>query len=71
MSGEDVERLHAVVAFGACCDWCTRWDALSRVAGQFLIKRVVDELKRELPGLTTFVTLSPIPGARLPHLHRD
>jgi hypothetical protein len=41
--------------------WCMLhcWDS----AGQFLIKRVVDELKRELPGLTTFVTLSPIPGA--------
>jgi malonyl-CoA decarboxylase len=30
--------------------------------GSFLIKQVVDELKRELPDLTTFVTLSPAPG---------
>jgi malonyl-CoA decarboxylase len=30
--------------------------------GNFLIKQVVEELKRELPRLTHFVTLSPIPG---------
>jgi malonyl-CoA decarboxylase len=30
--------------------------------GDFLIKQVVEELKREAPGLTTFVTLSPVPG---------
>jgi malonyl-CoA decarboxylase len=30
--------------------------------GNFLIKRVADELKRELPQLKTFCTLSPIPG---------
>jgi len=30
--------------------------------GNFLIKHVVAELKRELPRLETFVTLSPIPG---------
>ena len=30
--------------------------------GNFLIKQVVEELKRELPGLGTFVTLSPVPG---------
>lgn len=30
--------------------------------GNFLIKQVVQELKRELPGLKHFVTLSPIPG---------
>jgi len=30
--------------------------------GNFLIKQVVDEVKRELPGLRTFVTLSPVPG---------
>jgi len=30
--------------------------------GNFLIKQVVQELSRELPGLTTFVTLSPVPG---------
>ncbi len=30
--------------------------------GNFLIKRVAEELKRELPQLRTFCTLSPIPG---------
>ncbi|MFN2633479.1 MAG: malonyl-CoA decarboxylase [Thermoanaerobaculia bacterium] len=30
--------------------------------GNFLIKQVIDELKRELPALRTFVTLSPVPG---------
>lgn len=32
--------------------------------GEFLIKRVVDELGREFPNLSTFATLSPIPGLR-------
>jgi malonyl-CoA decarboxylase len=32
--------------------------------GSFLIKRVVDRLAQELPGISTFVTLSPIPGFR-------
>ncbi len=30
--------------------------------GNFLIKQVVEDLKRELPRLQTFVTLSPVPG---------
>jgi malonyl-CoA decarboxylase len=30
--------------------------------GNFLIKQVVEELRRELPALETFVTLSPVPG---------
>ena len=30
--------------------------------GNFLIKQVVEELRRELPRLETFVTLSPVPG---------
>lgn len=30
--------------------------------GNFLIKQVVDDLKRELPGLDRFVTLSPVSG---------
>ena len=30
--------------------------------GSFLIKRVVDHLTRDLPNLTTFATLSPVPG---------
>jgi len=32
--------------------------------GDFLIKRVVDELSREVPRLRVFATLSPIPGFR-------
>lgn len=32
--------------------------------GGFLIKRVVDQLRAELPNLKTFSTLSPIPGFR-------
>ncbi|MDQ2092226.1 malonyl-CoA decarboxylase [Marimonas arenosa] len=32
--------------------------------GNFLIKQVVAELSAELPGLETFVTLSPVPGLR-------
>lgn len=32
--------------------------------GDFLIKRVVADLKKELPNITTFSTLSPIPGLR-------
>lgn len=30
--------------------------------GSFLLKQVVEEISRELPNLTTFVTLSPVPG---------
>ena len=32
--------------------------------GNFLIKQVVEELKKEVPSLRTFVTLSPAPGFR-------
>lgn len=32
--------------------------------GNFLIKQVVEDLKRELPNLNMFVTLSPVPGFR-------
>ncbi|MGJ8544103.1 MAG: malonyl-CoA decarboxylase [Sulfitobacter sp.] len=32
--------------------------------GNFLIKQVVEELQRDFPKLTTFVTLSPVPGLR-------
>jgi len=32
--------------------------------GNFLIKNVVEELKKEIPTLKTFVTLSPVPGFR-------
>ncbi len=38
---------------------------LARISfGNFLIKQVAEELKRECPGLQTFVTLSPVPGFR-------
>ena len=40
--------------------------------GNFLIKQVVEELGREWPNLSTFVTLSPVPGLRRWALaHRD
>ena len=32
--------------------------------GNFLIKQVVEELRREFPRIETFVTLSPVPGFR-------
>lgn len=32
--------------------------------GNFLIKQVVEDLSRDLPNLSTFVTLSPVPGFR-------
>ncbi|HEY9213928.1 MAG TPA: malonyl-CoA decarboxylase [Ancylobacter sp.] len=32
--------------------------------GNFLIKQVVEEISREFPELSTFVTLSPVPGFR-------
>jgi len=32
--------------------------------GNFLIKQVAEDLKRELPSLNTFITLSPLPGFR-------
>ncbi|MBR0830645.1 malonyl-CoA decarboxylase [Bradyrhizobium manausense] len=38
--------------------------------GSFLIKQVVEELRRELPKLDTFVTLSPVPGF-MPWLKQD
>jgi len=32
--------------------------------GNFIIKQVVEEIRRELPAIETFVTLSPVPGFR-------
>jgi malonyl-CoA decarboxylase len=32
--------------------------------GNFLIKQVVEEIRRELPAIEAFVTLSPVPGFR-------
>ena len=38
---------------------------LSQISfGNFLIKSVVEELRKEIPSLGTFVTLSPVPGFR-------
>lgn len=40
--------------------------------GNFLLKRVVDDLKRDFPKLKTFATLSPVPGlARWAAQHGD
>ena len=40
-------------------------DGLAGISfGNFLIKQVVHELARDLPGLRTFATLSPVPGFR-------
>ena len=40
--------------------------------GNFLLKRVIDDLKRDFPRLKTFATLSPIPGlARWAQRHPD
>ena len=47
---------------------------LARISfGHFLIKQVVEELEHEVPSLTTFVTLSPLPGfaAWLADVRRD
>ncbi len=71
--------LRLVVAFICLARWCSFgldkcilfviimiYIGLSGVElGNFLIRRVVRELQREFPQeLTTFVTLSPIPGFR-------
>jgi len=32
--------------------------------GEFLVKRVVDDIARDLPNIETFATLSPVPGFR-------
>ncbi|MEP4484350.1 MAG: malonyl-CoA decarboxylase [Halioglobus sp.] len=39
--------------------------------GNFLIKNVVEKLAQEIPGLKTFVTLSPVPGFRKWLLNAD
>eukprot|EP00899_Mesostigma_viride_P009609 jgi/Mesvir1/1864/Mv10499-RA.2 len=70
-------------------DWCREQDATTAVfysitsaqsglrgieLGHFLIKRVVEQLRAELPNIQTFVTLSPIPGFLhwlLPKLHTE
>jgi len=61
----------APVADTAAASWAifysisTCQDGLAGVRlGDFLIKRVVNELQRDLPSLKNFSTLSPIPGLR-------
>lgn len=44
--------------------WNVDSAAAGRSAGRDLIEGSVDLLRAELPGLTTFVTLSPVPGLR-------
>lgn len=57
----DVERVDTAIFYSISnCQ-----DGLRGVSlGNFLIKRVVEELTAELPHLQTFATLSPIPGFR-------
>lgn len=60
-SGEELDPDNADTAVFYSISNCQR--GLKGVSfGNFLIKQVVQELKRELPGLKEFVTLSPVPG---------
>lgn len=57
----DVERVDTAIFYSISnCQTGLRGVSL----GNFLIKRVVEELTAELPHLKTFSTLSPIPGFR-------
>lgn len=59
--GEELPPLEADTAVFYSISNCQR--GLKGISfGNFLIKQVVQELKRELPSLTRFVTLSPVPG---------
>ena len=59
----DVAKDQARVATFYSISNCQR--GLSSVTfGNFLIKQVVEEIRRELPRIETFVTLSPVPGLR-------
>ncbi|WP_170477456.1 malonyl-CoA decarboxylase domain-containing protein [Ruegeria arenilitoris] len=58
---EPIEPEQAKVAAFYSISNCQR-GLLGISFGNLLIKQVVTELSRELPGLDTFVTLSPIPG---------
>lgn len=56
---EDLDRVDAAIFYSISN--CQR--GLSGISfGNFLIKRVVDDLARELPNVKNFATLSPIPG---------
>jgi malonyl-CoA decarboxylase len=62
----DREPLKAEAATTACFYSISNCQqGLARISfGNFLIKQVAEELKRELPQIETFVTLSPVPGFR-------
>src|SRR5271166_4751716 len=56
---QDKARVAAFYSISNC------QQGLSSVSfGNFLIKQVVEEIRRELPRIETFVTLSPVPGFR-------
>jgi malonyl-CoA decarboxylase len=58
---EPVDPMKANTAVFYSISNCQR--GLARVSfGSFLIKQVVEEVSRDLPRLTNFVTLSPVPG---------
>lgn len=58
---EPLEPSRATTAVFYSISNCLR--GLSGVSfGNFLIKQVVEDIRREMPRLTTFVTLSPVPG---------
>ncbi|MGH1542431.1 MAG: malonyl-CoA decarboxylase [Arenicella sp.] len=62
-SGETIDPHNATTAAFYSISNCQ--PGLRGIAfGNFLIKQAVMELRRELPGITTFVTLSPVPGFR-------
>ncbi len=57
--GQDKARAAAFYSISNC------QQGLTGVSfGNFLIKQVVEEIRRELPRIEAFVTLSPIPGLR-------
>ncbi len=57
--GQDKARAAAFYSISNCQQGLT-----GVTFGNFLIKQVVEEIRRELPRIETFVTLSPAPGLR-------
>lgn len=58
---QPIEPAEATTAVFYSISNCQR--GLSRISfGNLLIKQVVEELRKELPRLTSYVTLSPVPG---------
>ena len=57
--GQDKARAAAFYSISNCQQGLT-----GVTFGNFLIKQVVEEIRRELPRIETFVTLSPVPGLR-------